>query len=453
MVTADELEGFRRDRYFARSWAMLTRDRGWIKPLLLMTVAMLVPIVGLLGVMGYMFEWARLTAWGVNSAPKQKGVRVGECIASGWRVFVVAFGWGLCWGIVSAVLSIVPLIGGLLSFVCLIFGFFFTVVATVAALRATIYQKLGAGFKFSTIWQMCSHDASGLLRIMGISLLGGVIMGIVAFVVMFSALMSILPQMLYLISMYDSYYFYMSDAEQAQIAFQILNSLLSMLPTLLVLYLLEAFAAMFLGMIGCTAVGLWMRQFNVPAWGRSEDPLPPFVNDPRDYQWGGPVSPGAGAVPGAPAGAAPAAGAWQQPVAPTQAPSVAAPVSAPAPSASPVPRQVDTQAPAATTPAVPAPVEPIIGTPQPAAPAQASPIPMPAAAPEVVAAAEPAAAPEAPVESTPAEPIVPEPASEPAATDEVVEVTPIAVAPVSAPSEPLPDLTPEDNGSEPSDQQ
>ncbi len=30
------------------------------------------------------------------------------------------------------------------------------------------------------------------------------------------------------------------------------------------------------------AIALWMRQFNVPAWGQSNDPLPPFINDPRD---------------------------------------------------------------------------------------------------------------------------------------------------------------------------
>ena len=45
MVGESELEGFRRDRYFARSWALLTRDRGWIKPVLLMTVSLLVPFV------------------------------------------------------------------------------------------------------------------------------------------------------------------------------------------------------------------------------------------------------------------------------------------------------------------------------------------------------------------------------------------------------------------------
>ncbi len=46
------------------------------------------------------------------------------------------------------------------------------------------------------------------------------------------------------------------------------------------------------------AIALWMRQFNVPAWGQSNDPLPPFINDPRD---------GAAATYAAPAPVAPTA--------------------------------------------------------------------------------------------------------------------------------------------------
>ena len=104
MVSEDELKGFRRDRYLARSWALLTRDRGWVKPVLLMTVAVLVPIVGLLGVLGYALEWARLTAWNVNAAPKQRGVDLGACIKSGWRGFVVMLVWGIVSGVVIAII-------------------------------------------------------------------------------------------------------------------------------------------------------------------------------------------------------------------------------------------------------------------------------------------------------------------------------------------------------------
>ena len=39
---------FQSDQYFSRSWKMLTRDKGWLKPVLLLAVGSLVPILGFL---------------------------------------------------------------------------------------------------------------------------------------------------------------------------------------------------------------------------------------------------------------------------------------------------------------------------------------------------------------------------------------------------------------------
>ena len=39
--------------YYGRSWRLLTRDKGWIKVLLVMAIATVVPIAGPLGVLGY----------------------------------------------------------------------------------------------------------------------------------------------------------------------------------------------------------------------------------------------------------------------------------------------------------------------------------------------------------------------------------------------------------------
>lgn len=44
-------------KYFSHSWALLTRDKGWIKPILVLAIAMFVPIVGPLAVIGYAYEW------------------------------------------------------------------------------------------------------------------------------------------------------------------------------------------------------------------------------------------------------------------------------------------------------------------------------------------------------------------------------------------------------------
>ena len=99
------------EKYFSRSWALLTRDKGWFKPVILLALSCLVPIVGPLGVFGYMLEWARLTAWGVDAAPKQKGVNIGECISSGWRGFVAELGWNIIYFIIAGILSAISLFG------------------------------------------------------------------------------------------------------------------------------------------------------------------------------------------------------------------------------------------------------------------------------------------------------------------------------------------------------
>ena len=90
--------------YLSHSWGLLTRDEGWIKPLLVLAAAQLVPVIGPIGVNGYVLEWARLTAWGVDSSPKQKGVDIGGCIKSGARALAVSLGFGLalCKTIVQA---------------------------------------------------------------------------------------------------------------------------------------------------------------------------------------------------------------------------------------------------------------------------------------------------------------------------------------------------------------
>ena len=270
-----ELEGFRPDRYFARSWALLTRDRGWIKPVLVMAAACLVPIVGLLGVLGYAAEWARLTAWGVTSSPKQKDVRVGACIASGWRVFVVMLGWGLVIALVSGVLSTIPLLGPLLTFAWFVISVALGIMIMVAALRATIYQKIGAGFRISTIWQMVSSDVAGLVRIFGMQMAGAAISWAAGFVVMLLAVMTMLPRLLYYVDYVAEFDAIMSDSMRMSLFFDMIVDFLTVMgPFLIVVSVVSGIISIIMMLLGYTAVGLWMRQFNVPAWGRDEDPLP-----------------------------------------------------------------------------------------------------------------------------------------------------------------------------------
>lgn len=283
MTDGVNVEGFQRDRYFSRSWALLTRDRGWIKPVLVLVVATLVPIVGPLALLGYALEWARLTAWGVSSAPKQHGVRVGECIGSGWRGFVVAFVWVLAMSLVARLLLMIPLAGGTLYFAWRIFSIFLGMMVPVAMLRATIYQKIVAGLNVRLVWQMATHDVAGLFRILGMNVVMCLIFGIATFLVAIAGFATSLGSLVYSVQALEANASLMSTrlyyAQSAQIVMQFLYALG---PALVVAIVIDSIGAVVMSLLGQTAYALWIRQFDIPSWRDEKDPLPPFVMDPRD---------------------------------------------------------------------------------------------------------------------------------------------------------------------------
>lgn len=281
-------------RYFSRSWALLTRQKGWIKPVLVLAIALLVPVAGPLAVLGYGLEWARLSAWGADASPKQRGVRVGECIASGWRAFVVELVWGLAFMLVSCILIGVlsVLFGGwgasLAHLIVTVCGFFFSLVVLVAQLRAVIYTKIRAGLNPRRVFEMIGRDTGGLLKLIAIPLVTGLVVGavmLVGYVVIFVAIMGDII----------NYAPYLSDEASYGLAFQMLGEVLGKtLPTLVILWYVGAVITTAAGLLEENSVGLWMRQFDVPAWGGSSDPLPtPTAGLPAG---GSPVAPAGSAV-------------------------------------------------------------------------------------------------------------------------------------------------------------
>lgn len=303
-MTDAELQGFCPDRYFARSWALLTRDRGWVKPVLALCASMFVPIVGPIGALGYVLEWARLTAWGVASSPKQKRVRIGECIVSGFRAFVVLFVWSLCCSLIGAILALVPLLGSVMAFVWLVFSIFLGLLAMIAALRATIYQSVTAGLDPRAIWEMAKRDASGLVRAFGILAAGAWIILVV--VVASSVLMvfSIIPQAITFGSYVELYGSLMTDAERMRLFFEMISSFVGVMGIILVvLVLVVCVIVAMTSMLGYTALGLWLRQFNVAAWGGEKDPLPVTETYQRPYEAAYAPDPGVGGAPWADASA------------------------------------------------------------------------------------------------------------------------------------------------------
>lgn len=266
--------------YFSRSWEMLTHDKGWIKPLLVMACAEFVPVVGGLGNKGYALEWARLTAWGIDSSPKQKNVDVGQCILSGWRGFLVSFVWGLVavlatWtllfiaAIFPGVLGI--LLSGILSFATTIIGAAWTSLQGVAEIRAAIYERTTAGLRFDRVFEMVRRDFKGFLRVLVIGVVASIIVSLVAAIMIVVVGLELMPAIIS-----TSY-----NGDAATIISIISGSIVIVLMTCALFGFVLALMANAVRMICLTATGIWMRRFNVPQWGRSEDPLPgdPVVED------------------------------------------------------------------------------------------------------------------------------------------------------------------------------
>ena len=282
-------------RYFSHAWALLTKDKGWPKVIVMLALWMLIPIVGWLWVLGYEAEWARLIAWGVEGSPKQKNIDLGQCLTSGWRVFVVQFGWSILWMILSNFILLgsgslqfynhYPYVdtdfGSFTSLILDIAGIFCWIFLVIAGVRTAIYQRYTAGYQLNRIFDMLKRDIRGFVKIVGISLLAALISGAVIGVLCFFAV--VLGALgLGLLS-----YGVTSGTNYSVPMFFIL------LATVL-FFLIVEMILLVLSLINYVMVGLWLRQFDVLSWGASEDPLP---ESPLPGQEATPVQPGQAQVP------------------------------------------------------------------------------------------------------------------------------------------------------------
>lgn len=373
---------------------------------------------------------------------------------------MVAAGWSIAAVIVGSIVENLPWIGDFLGSVWGIFTLFLGVVFVVAEVRATIYQNFKAGYRAKTLWQMVSRDPWGLLRVFVIKLVPTLIVGVVGFLMFVPAMFGSLGFIADLVDYMDSYYYYMTDAEEMRLALEVVGFFVEQFAPAFFVTLVVALAAnAFVNLLVDCSVGLWLRQFDVPAWGKDEDPLPETSV----------VEASAPELPTSPVAEPPAPAAPAAPVSPSPEPT--APV-------------------APVVPVAPVPVagEPAAAEPVPAAsdsaPASAdakktcaacgSELPenakfciecgTPVSAPQAEAAPEPVAEPEVPAEDAadsdplPDEPPVPgtEDEKDGEAADEdsdVIMVTPIAVAPVDVLSQNREDMQQQsaDMQSEPSE--
>ncbi len=281
---------------FVSSWKMLTRDKGWIKPLLILTLVGWIPILGQIAILGYGLEWARLTAWGVDAAPKQRGVAYGKVLSTGGIAFLLTVTMGLVLGAIdlmlfggwypiaafpmgigvfsSSVFDLARDTSILIALVILIVNLLMGTFATAAMVRATIYDNFAAGWRVDRLFQMIGRDPRGFLHAYGVSLIGGLVTTAYSMAIaLVGSLFAFGGVMGFVLGAG------LRGSEYASHMIQGIG------PGIIVLAVVLVVVVMFFGgvigtamqLISINAVGQWFCRFDVGRWGVSSAPLPDGV--------------------------------------------------------------------------------------------------------------------------------------------------------------------------------
>ncbi|ERI06297.1 DUF4013 domain-containing protein [Atopobium sp. oral taxon 810] len=257
--------------YYKRSLALLRHDRGWIKPLLVMAAANFVPIAGPLGCNGYAVEWARLVAWGVDAAPKQRKVRVGECISAGWRAFVGALWVGLSVYALNLLFTSVFKGGAVTSTFSILLSFIASFLVPVAALHATIYHDFKAGWQIKRIWSLIKADHKGALHLIRLYIVLQLVVGLILSIVWMAILILVASQLSdsYLMLAYSDVLHDVTASYILYAAADILRLVAANALPCAIAAFISSLGFSFTQMIQTCATGLWLRKFDVPTWQES----------------------------------------------------------------------------------------------------------------------------------------------------------------------------------------
>lgn len=301
---------------FMSSWHMLTRDKGWVKPVLVLTLVGWIPILGQIVLMGYGLEWARLTAWGVDAAPKQRGVDYGKVLSTGGRAFLVSLSLGFVIALVLQVVfpgSLYMLFTGLtagnavsvatamasgaaMSILTMVVSIAMGTFLQAATLRATLYDSFSAGWRLDRLFQMIGRDFGGFLKVLLVTLIGGAISGVYAFVVSLVLMLVVMGGVMSATAFVGLSGSYMNGWHF------LLEQLLRIGAGPLLLFIVVVIALAFVGsaistamsLVSMNAMGQWFCRFDVHRWGVSADPLPsdvPHRGGASDSGMGAPVNP------------------------------------------------------------------------------------------------------------------------------------------------------------------
>ncbi|MDY2777207.1 MAG: DUF4013 domain-containing protein [Collinsella sp.] len=297
-----------REMGFVSSLKMLTREKGWYKPIAILTLVGWIPLLGQICVLGYAFEWARLTAWGADSSPKQRDLDYGKIFKTGGIALIVSITMFISVGILNGVIFGINAVSlnaavpfgmwfggfetagiiasmGLIALVPMVLNILASTFITAAMMRATVYDSFSAGWRLDRLCQMIARDFGGFLHAFAVSVIGGLVTGFYMAVVGFlsavafaGGAVAFAGGAVALHGLGNSYYGAHPDL-------MILNGLLQAGPSIVLLLMIVFIFVFFVGnaiaismqMVSINAMGQWFSRFDIGRWGVSSDPLPDGV--------------------------------------------------------------------------------------------------------------------------------------------------------------------------------
>lgn len=276
--------------YFSAAWGDITKSPGWFSKILRLGLLNLIPIFGVIVTYGYLYGWARDIAWNVHRPMPDRifGNEDGNLYKRGFFILVIGFVCSLIPGVFSVITSIVTgfsfvgfvstsdasfglgalLMGVIFSLAGLVLTFAVVFFYWVGAMRCALYGTLSSGFQIGKIWAMMRYDFMGLLRIFGMSLIYGCVVGIAAFIIF---------MLVMILGTLFGVAFVRNEAQAvAFVLIFLLFILLVCVATFFISVLIAALVA--------RALGYWTRQFQVNLWGGQEDPMPFELEQARQSQ-------------------------------------------------------------------------------------------------------------------------------------------------------------------------
>ena len=248
-------------KYFSRAMSSIGKQKeGW-KLVLLCALIALIPIIGPIWSLGFIYKWAKNIAWGLNEPLSTSDLEIGSCLSLGFKVFVVGLVWGLIAFVffyITAPLSNIKVLGPLFSLIRWVLYIFLGFAVTVGSLRAVIYDDISAGLQFSKVWEMMTRNANRLIHPILADFGISIVLGLISLIVIIIAIGS------------AGFSFYV-DLLDGSFSPALIRSLIASLP---LVFLILKVIAIVRSLTTSLIYAMWMIQFDLPLWGGKEDPIP-----------------------------------------------------------------------------------------------------------------------------------------------------------------------------------